>query len=108
MSELKPVTNEQIRKIALSNGFKLKTQPHGGEGLNPYVYDFARALLDQAIPEGYVLAKLEHLESIQSMCIGEIAMGYRIDANCVGELVFMATGLTDLSPKEDKAGVLGL
>ena len=39
------ITNEQIKKIALENGFKLKDQPNGELDLNPYVYDFARALL---------------------------------------------------------------
>lgn len=67
MSKLKPVTNEQIRKIALSNGFKLKTQPHGGEGLNPYVYNFAQALLEQAIPEGYALVPVEQEDIIKAL-----------------------------------------
>ena len=40
------MTNEQIKEIALANGFKLKEQPNGDMDLNPYVYDFARALLD--------------------------------------------------------------
>lgn len=39
------MTNEQIREIALANGFKLKEQPNGEMDLNPYVYDFARQLL---------------------------------------------------------------
>lgn len=42
------MTNQEIRKLALSNGFRLKKQPHGGMGLNPYVYDFARAILANA------------------------------------------------------------
>jgi hypothetical protein len=36
---------EQIKELALANGFKLKTQPDGSEDLNPYVYDFAAALM---------------------------------------------------------------
>ena len=36
------MTNEQIREIALANGFKLKEQPNGEMDLNPYVYEFAR------------------------------------------------------------------
>ena len=36
------MTNEQIKEIALANGFKLKEQPSGEMDLNPYVYDFAR------------------------------------------------------------------
>lgn len=38
------MTNKQIKEIALANGFKLKEQPNGEMDLNPYVYDFARAL----------------------------------------------------------------
>lgn len=39
------MTNEQIKEIALANGFKLKEQPNGEMDLNPYVYEFARQLL---------------------------------------------------------------
>lgn len=39
------MTNEQIKEIALASGFKLKEQPDGDMDLNPYVYDFARALI---------------------------------------------------------------
>lgn len=38
------MTNDKIKEIALANGFKLKEQPSGEMDLNPYVYDFARAL----------------------------------------------------------------
>ena len=38
------MTNDQIKEVALANGFKLKEQPCGEMDLNPYVYDFARAL----------------------------------------------------------------
>ena len=41
------MTNDQIKEIALANGFKLKEQPNGTKDLNPYVYDFARALIDE-------------------------------------------------------------
>ena len=41
------MTNDQIKEIALANGFKLKEQPSGEMDLNPYVYDFARALIDE-------------------------------------------------------------
>ena len=40
-----PLTNNHIRELALANGFKLKPQPDGAEDLNPYVFDFARALV---------------------------------------------------------------
>ena len=41
------MTNDQIKEIALANGFKLKEQPNSEMDLNPYVYDFARALIDE-------------------------------------------------------------
>lgn len=40
---------ENIRKIALDRGFKLKQQPDSSVDLNPYVYDFAAELEAQAI-----------------------------------------------------------
>lgn len=40
------MTNEEIEKIALASGFKLKRQDDGSMALNPYVYTFAQALLD--------------------------------------------------------------
>jgi len=45
------MTNEQIKDIALANGFKLKEQSDGTQDLNPYVYDFARVLIDEVIIE---------------------------------------------------------
>lgn len=38
------MTNDQIKELALANGFKLKEQPNGEMDLNPYVYDFAQKL----------------------------------------------------------------
>ena len=35
------MTNDQIKELALANGFKLKEQPDGAMDLNPYVYEFA-------------------------------------------------------------------
>lgn len=39
------ITDEQIKALALANGFKVKEQPDGSTDLNPYVYDFARKLI---------------------------------------------------------------
>lgn len=44
---------EQVKQLALANGFKLKQQPDGTEDLNPYVYEFALALMAQAGLAGY-------------------------------------------------------
>ena len=43
----KVLSKEEVTKLAIANGFKLKTQPDGTEGLNPYVFDFAAALIEQ-------------------------------------------------------------
>lgn len=51
MNQIKGInmlTNDQIKEIALQNGFKLKEQPGGEMDLNPYVYHFARALVEHA------------------------------------------------------------
>lgn len=39
------MNKQQIRQLALANGFKLKLQTDGTMDLNTYVYDFADALL---------------------------------------------------------------
>ena len=43
--------------------------------------------------------KLEKLlgamADISNMCIGEIAMGYKLDANAIGETIWGATGMTN-------------
>lgn len=39
------MTNDQIKELALAYGFKLREQSDGTMDLNPYVYDFARALI---------------------------------------------------------------
>lgn len=44
------MTDSQIEQIALANGFALKTQADGAMALNPYVFNFARALIEAAQP----------------------------------------------------------
>ena len=34
------------------------------------------------------------LADISSMCVGDIAMGYKLDASYIGELIYKATGMT--------------
>ena len=41
------MTNDDIKAIALANGFTLREQPDGGMDLNPYVYGFARAMFER-------------------------------------------------------------
>jgi RNase P/RNase MRP subunit p29 len=60
------VNKKQIKDLALSNGFKLKEQPSGEMDLNPYVYDFADALLAKANEREKRLEKiLQRYESEQ-------------------------------------------
>lgn len=46
--------NQRIKEMALANGFKLKEQPDGSIDLNPYVYEFALALMAEAGRAGFV------------------------------------------------------
>ena len=39
---------ESVRKIALDNGFKYKAQDNGVMDLNPYVFDFAKELIESS------------------------------------------------------------
>lgn len=41
------------------------------------------------------------LTEISNMCIGEIAMSYKLDAACIGDLIYDATGMTN--PELNKA-----
>lgn len=45
------MTNDEIKTLALANGFTLREQPDGSMDLNPYVYAFARALRAEVIAE---------------------------------------------------------
>lgn len=40
------MNKEQIKVLALEHGFKLKQQPDGSIDLNPYVYEFAKAVFN--------------------------------------------------------------
>jgi hypothetical protein len=40
------MNKQDIKQLALDNGFKLKQQPDGSMDLNPYVYQFSKALID--------------------------------------------------------------
>ena len=44
-----PEFKERVRELALQYGFKLKEQPDGTEDLNPYVYEFAYALIYETV-----------------------------------------------------------
>ena len=37
---------------------------------------------------------LDCLAEISSMCVGEVAMNHKLDAQCIGQMIYEATGLT--------------
>ena len=59
---------QEIKEIALANGFSLKEQASGNMDLHSYVYEFANAIEQaakaQAVPEGFVLVKKVHPDAI--------------------------------------------
>ena len=55
------MNREQIKELAIDNGFKLKTQPNGTKDLNPYVYEFAAALIEHA--ENEILSHIFYAQS---------------------------------------------
>jgi hypothetical protein len=42
------INKDNVKALALRNGFELKEQPDGRMDLNPYVYTFAQAILDSS------------------------------------------------------------
>ena len=56
---------QEIKEIALANGFSLKEQASGNMDLHSYVYEFANAIEQaakaQTVPEGFVLVNAEQL-----------------------------------------------
>ncbi len=41
------------------------------------------------------LKLLKCLSEIQSMCVGELTMNYKLDAQSIGEMIYKATGKTE-------------
>lgn len=61
------MTDEQIEAIALANGFKLKEQPDGSMALNPYVFEFARAMYSKGRQAYKAQAHLMHYGNPEPM-----------------------------------------
>lgn len=57
------MNREQIKELALTSGFKLKPQQDGTEDLHPYVYEFAQALMAQAVTTTNTTAAAEWREA---------------------------------------------
>lgn len=41
------------------------------------------------------LKLLKCLSEIQNVCIGELAMGYKLDVQSIGQAIYEATGMTE-------------
>ena len=58
---------QEIKEIALANGFSLKEQASGNMDLHSYVYEFANAIEQatkaQAVPEGFVLVEKSKIKT---------------------------------------------
>ena len=79
MGTLPQLTKHDIQTMALNHGFSLKVQANGQNDLNPYVYDFARALVEKALDDvfhplpdkqgrfSHYLAGLSHSEPVSSL-----------------------------------------
>ena len=63
------MTNDQIKELALANGFKLKEQPDGAMDLNPYVYEFASVVFAKGAITVFddILADLEANENANTV-----------------------------------------
>ncbi|GFD85071.1 hypothetical protein KUL150_11300 [Alteromonas sp. KUL150] len=83
------MNKKQIKDLALSNGFKLKEQPSGEMDLNPYVYDFADALLEKANER---VGKLEKERS-------NLSAKYKKNVSVIGAFVSELTGKVIILPK---------
>lgn len=75
--------NKVIKKLALQHGFNLKPQPSGEMDLNPYVYDFARALLGQYLSAPNeirmgALVKVIHIDEVDRIVNGVKAGDYGV------------------------------
>lgn len=73
------MNKQQIKELALSNGFQLKEQPDGTLDLNPYVYEFSSALLAEAGRAGFVACATEfgfYLSGHQVSIVNESADQY--------------------------------
>lgn len=62
------MNKQDIKQLALNNGFKLKEQPNGELDLNPYVYDFANALTRMG-PKWVSIDDIDLKEGDEWLCI---------------------------------------
>nr|WP_313098122.1 hypothetical protein [Moraxella sp. CTOTU48717] len=63
------MTNDQIKELAIANGFKLEEQPDGTMNLNPYVYEFASVVFSKGVVTVFddILTDLEANENANTI-----------------------------------------
>lgn|GEM_PF-2050632 len=85
------MNKQQVKELALSNGFKLKQQPSGEMDLNPYVYEFAEDLLAKANE------RVEELEKSNRTCA--VAIREIIAKGEIGSLLITGDKLDEIVNK---------
>ena len=60
---------EGVRKIALDSGFKYKAQDNGVMDLNPYVFDFAKELIESS--NETLIAQVAELRGRLNDCVND-------------------------------------
>ena len=86
---MKALTNVQITAMVLNNGFKLKVQPDGALGLNPCVFEFARALLQVAQVEAQQVA-IKVAQDMKPQLIEQFQESYMAGAKAGSDLAVKA------------------
>lgn len=99
------LTAERDKAISLMSK-SWQHEPHGDE----LIYNHTKTLIDSIERKREAITKqaerikeledkntdlLQSLYEIQSECIGELAMGYKVDAQGIGERISIVTGLTN-------------
>ena len=86
---------ENIKELALANGFSLKEQASGNMDLHSYVYEFANAIEQaakaQAVPEGFVLVPMvpseRMINAVRQCYEGEAYLPYSLYSEFVNQAI---------------------
>lgn len=81
---------------SIKDGFYVRYQDGGTDSFkSQYLIDLPCEIEEVAQLKADKAELLEALTDISNMCIGEISMGYKLDAQSIGESIYKATGLTN-------------
>ena len=102
------MTKEQIRALALASGFQLKQQPDASMDLHPYVYEFARKLLDAATtPPAVSWDEAERVANLPAVdeCLFNLVNDGCAD-NGTGLVRVILEAIKPTSPEDEPVGVV--